>query len=71
MLQPVLNQHDPGGQRMIRLPNELRSSAEFSEGRIFRQKLMRDWTAEGQQTRTILWLRVSDLLCIGDLVHAA
>lgn len=56
MLQPVLNQHDPGGQRMIRLPDELRSSAEFSDGRIFRQKLMRDWTAEGQQTRTILWL---------------
>lgn len=56
MQQPVRNQHNPGGQRMIRLPDEVGRDAEFSECNTFRRKLMRDWTAEGQQPRTILWL---------------
>ncbi len=56
MLQPVLNQHDPGGRRMIRLPDGVVSDAEFSEDQRFRRKLMRDWTAEGQESRTILWI---------------
>lgn len=56
MLQPDLNQHDPGGRRIIRLPDGVVSNAEFSEDQRFRQKLMRDWTAEGQESRTILWI---------------
>lgn len=56
MLQPVRNHHNPGGKRMIRLPDEVGRDAEFSECNTFRRKLMRDWTAEGQQPRTILWL---------------
>lgn len=56
MLQPVLNQQDPGGRRMNRLPDEVERNAEFSEDQRFRQKLMRDWTHEGQESRTILWI---------------
>ena len=56
MLQPVLNQHDPGGRRMIRLPEGLVRDAEFSDDYRFRHKLMRDWTVEGQHSRTILWI---------------
>ena len=41
---------------MIRLSDWMVSVAEFSEDQRFRQKLIRNWTAEGQESRMILWI---------------
>lgn len=72
-------QHDPGGKVKLRLPDGVIGGARFSECGHYRQSLTRDWTPDGQNPRTILFIgmnpsvasaEVSDPTCHRELMFA-
>jgi hypothetical protein len=50
------DRHDPGGRVRLRLPEGVRGGATFSDCGRYRQALTRDWTPEGAQPRTVLFV---------------
>lgn len=50
------HKHDPGGKVRIKLADDVRSEARFSECGRYRQMISRDWTPEGATPRTVLFI---------------
>ncbi len=73
------NLHDPGGKVRIRLPDGVIGGATFSPCGRYRQTLVRDWTPDGAEPRTIMFVgqnpsvataEVSDPTCDRELGFA-
>lgn len=73
------DRHDPGGKVRLRLPDGVTGGATFSPCGRYRQALTRDWTAEGQPARAVLFIgmnpsvaaaEISDPTCHRELVFA-
>jgi hypothetical protein len=50
------DKHDPGGKVRILLKDSIHGDATFSECGRYRPLLSRDWTPQGETSRSILWL---------------
>ncbi|MFK7940097.1 MAG: DUF1643 domain-containing protein [Roseovarius sp.] len=71
--------HNPGGKVKLRLPDGVIGGATFSDCGRYRQALTRDWTADGQPPRAVLFIgmnpsvadaSVSDPTCHRELMFA-
>ncbi|KGM87587.1 Uncharacterized protein rosmuc_02323 [Roseovarius mucosus DSM 17069] len=71
--------HDPGGKVRLRLPDGVIGGAEYSDCGRYRQVLSRDWTADAQAPRRVLFVgmnpsvasaEVSDPTCHREVMFA-
>lgn len=59
--------HDPGGKVRIRLPDGVIGSATFSSCGRYRQTLTRDWTPDGTEPRTIMFVGQNPSVATADV----
>lgn len=59
--------HDPGGKVRINLPDGVLGGATFSSCGRYRQVLTRDWTPEGAQPRTIMFVGQNPSVATADV----
>ncbi|WP_424987231.1 DUF1643 domain-containing protein [Microbulbifer sp. S227A] len=59
--------HDPGGKVRIRLPDGVIGGATYSPCGRYRQILTRDWTPEGSEPRTIMFVGQNPSVATADV----
>jgi len=59
--------HDPGGKVRIKLPDGVIGGATFSACGRYRQVLTRDWTPEGTEPRTIMFVGQNPSVATADV----
>lgn len=59
--------HDPGGKMRIALPDGVTGTACFSECGRYRHMLTRDWTAEGQSAKAVLFVGLNPSVAGADV----